>query len=414
MKLGWVGLGKLGLPCALVLASKGHQVIGYDPSPVPWRILQGENPGYEEAGLRALIQSTKLNSAESISDVVANSDIVFCAVQTPHAPAYGGEDEMPYDRVDFEYGYLAQAVRSVAQAAEQQSKPIILVVVSTVLPGTFNTRLRGLLNPYVQYVYNPFFIAMGTCVRDFQQPEFVLLGSEDESAISAVQAAYSPVHDRPFAVMSIESAELTKVSYNTFVSMKIVFANALMEICQKTGADVDQIVDALSLATDRVVSPAYMRGGMGDGGACHPRDNIAMSYLASKLQLSADPFEFVTRSREAQSWYLATFVKSWHEQSKLPVVILGQAYKPGIGLVNGSPAVLLKNQLNRAEVEVSTFDPYIDESTEVYDNPAVFVIGTSHGEFKSSPIPSGSIVIDPFGQVPDYPGSVVIRVGRKS
>ena len=134
------------------------------------------------------------------------------------------------------------------------------------------------------------------------------------------------------------------MAYNTFIGMKIAFANTMMEICHKTGADVDAVSDAMSLATERLISGRYLRGGMGDGGGCHPRDNIAMSWLAGELDLSYDFFDSLMKCREEQTMWLANLIKEELQGNDHlnEVIILGQAFKEETNLTVGSPATLLK------------------------------------------------------------------------
>lgn len=415
--VGWCGLGRLGLTCALALEQHGgHTVVGYDPSPRAARILSGEEPPPEEQGIEDLLDGTRLKLAATPAEVVAATDgIVMVSVQTPHDPRYGGEAPMPGRPVDFEYGYLIQAVRAIAQAAEEQGKDITLVVISTVLPGTTRAHLAPLCGPRVRLVYGPYFIAMTTTVADFLHPEFVLLGSDDRAALDQVADLYATVHDRPVHAVSIESAELLKVAYNCFISMKIVFANMVMEICEKTGADCDQIADGLALATDRITSAAYMRGGMGDSGACHPRDNQAMSWLAERLGLSVDLMGYVSQARELQSAWLADVVEHWHRLSGLPIALLGKAYKPNVSLTNGSAGLLLADQLRGRGLEVAHHDPFVDGNvTDESLRPAVYVITTRHDCFREYGIHPGSVVLDPHGYMPDQAGVTTIRIGRKT
>lgn len=415
--VGWCGLGRLGLTCALAMEKHGgHHIVGYDPSPRPQQILNGTVPPPEEQGIEELLNGSRMAIVSSPAQVVEACDgIVMVSVQTPHDPRYGGETPIVEAPVDFEYGYLIQAVRDVAQAAEMQGKQITLVVISTMLPGTTRAHLAPLCGPNVRLVYGPYFIAMSTTVQDFLQPEFVLLGSDDPEAIVDVTDLYRTVHDRPVHAVSIESAELTKVAYNCFISMKIVFANMVMEICQKTGADCDAVADALALATDRITSPAYMRGGMGDSGACHPRDNQAMSWLADRFDLSVDLMGYVSEAREQQSAWLADLVEHWHRMSGLPVVLLGKAYKPNVSLVNGSAGLLLAHQLRARGLDVEHHDPFVDGNiTDESLRPAVYAVTTKHGCFREYGIPAGSVVIDPHGYMPDQVGVTTIRVGRKT
>jgi UDPglucose 6-dehydrogenase len=423
--VGWIGLGRLGLTCALALAEHGkHQVEGFDVSERPYRILGQVEPAHEEAGLADLVAANDpatrghgLRVRQGLTDVIdklEDGSCVFVAVQTPHDPRYGGETPTVEAPVDFEYGYLIQAVRDINTAAEDQGKRLTIVVVSTVLPGTVRAHLAPLCGPRVKLAYNPFFIALTTTLSDYLYPEFVLLGTDDDTARQQVEDLYATIHNRPVHAVSIESAELLKVAYNCFISMKIVFANMVMEICQKTGADCDQIADGLALATDRIASPAYMRGGMGDSGACHPRDNQAMSWLAQRLDLSVDLMGYVSQAREQQSGYLAGLVEHWHRMSGLPIVLLGKAYKPNVSLVNGSAGLLLAHQLRDRGLELDHWDPHVDGSAQIGSDPSVFVITTRHDLFLKAQMPPGSVVIDPHGYMPDQPGVTTIRVGRKT
>lgn len=423
--VGWIGTGRLGLACALALAEHGkHEVYGYDVSVRPYDILQGNVEPHEEAGLADLVKGNDpsrgfgLSMCGDIHDVVQSLDdgsCIFVAVQTPHDPRYGGETPIVEAPVDFEYGYLVQAVRDINAEAERQDKRLTVVVVSTVLPGTVRAHLAPLCGPRVKLAYNPFFIALTTTLSDYLHPEFVLLGADDDTARQQVEALYATIHDRPIHGVSIESAELLKVSYNCFISLKIVFANMVMEICQKTGADCDQIADGLALATDRIASPAYMRGGMGDSGACHPRDNQAMSWLAQRLDLSVDLMGYVSEAREQQSAWLADLVEHWHRMSGLPICLLGKAYKPNVSLVNGSAGLLLATQLRDRGLDLEHWDPHVDSGGAfASDAPGVFAITTRHDAFPHLRMPPGSVIIDPHGYMPDQSGVTTIRVGRKT
>ena len=415
--VGWIGLGKLGAVCALALAKHGgHHIVGYDTSDRPWKVLTGTATPPNEEGIRELLDSATIDRAATPAQVVSATDnVVFVSVQTPHGPQYGGEQPMPPAVADFEYQYLTQAIRDLCRAAHEQAKPITIAVVSTCLPGTMNRLVRPLLNEWTTLVYNPAFIAMGTTVADYLNPEFVLLGADKPAEAEPLLDLYRTVHDRPSKVMDIESAELTKVAYNVFISTKIVFANTLMEICHKTGADCDTVTDALAAATDRVISPKYLRGGMGDGGHCHPRDLIAMSWLADRLDLSTDLLGYMAHAREEQSAWLADLVCQWVLQTGLDVVLLGKSYKPESDLTGGSPALLLAHQLQELGIPFAHRDPYTDGAPVgvTDDKPSVYVITTRHDQFRGLAWPPGSVVLDPHGYIPDRPGVTTIRIGRK-
>jgi UDPglucose 6-dehydrogenase len=429
MRVGWIGLGKLGLPCALALDRHGEygqiEVIGYDRDPMVAEVLAGQAQiQRREQGMERLIETHNIDLALSVSEVVDGTEgIVFVAVQTPHDAAYGGEQPMPHTVQDFDYTALVAVAREISAAADYLEREITMVVISTALPGTMRREVLPVLSSRVKLIYNPFFIAMGTTIRDFIQPEFILVGADDERDAEPLRDLYAKLYAGqtvddlyhpivPVRTLSLESAELTKVAYNTFISMKITFANTLLEICEGTGADVDDVTETLSLATRRVISPMYLSGGMGDGGACHPRDNIAMAWLAEELGLSADPFRFVTRAREAQTNWLAARVIHEALNRELPIVILGKSYKPGSDLTYGSPALLLAHYLRSAGIEFEHWDPYVDDTFSPIHLPAVFVIATKHQDFQNLKVADGSAIIDPHRYIHPWDGIEVVHLGR--
>lgn len=406
--VGWIGLGNLGGPCSAALADVGgHDVLGYD--------ITGKAVSPGEG-----MSDTPV--AASVRDVVRHTDdIVYVSVQTPHSPKFGGELQIDENTlpIDFEYAYLKNAVREVAHQAKMLGKHITIVIVSTVLPGTCNKYIRPLLNQYTTLVYHPFFIALGTVIRDFTDPEFVLLGADSEADALRVMNLYTEnMHTNPEYICSIESAELAKVAYNTFITMKIVFANTLAEFCESTGADVDEVTGALALGHQRITSPAYMTAGMGDGGACHPRDNIALSALATQYGTSVNLMGFLIAAREMQTmWHVSTIVH-WLELTGMPLVVLGKTYKPGVSSTAGSPALLLANMLDDRQIKFAHVDHLVDGADTIgqvvhYDRACVFFVATQHDVYADLDYPEGSVVIDPFGYVRPNPLITLVTPGRK-
>ncbi len=377
-----IGLGKLGMPVGQAIASKGHDVIGYD------------------------IADIELSSGikhSSITDIVRQSDLIFASPQTPHDQKYEGVTRLPDERVDFDYSYLQTCVDQIAKEAASQERKINLVIISTCLPGTFERDIKPLLNEYVNYIYQPLFIAMGTVKEDFLNPEFVLMGGQD---ISPLEDFYKSIHKKPLVKTDIITAEGIKVSYNTWITAKTVIANTWGEIAHKTGMDFDAIHKAWSLATDRIISPRYMDSGMGDGGGCHPRDNIAMSYFAKLIGLSHDIFEDLMIAREAHTEWIAALAEQTAWKHNLPLVILGRSFKPETDIETGSPSILLANILDEENVEYS-------HEEDIYNPPrAVYLIGTKHDRYKRYDFLRGSVVIDPFRYMPEKEGVEIIAIGK--
>ena len=423
-KVVFCGMGKLGFPCALAAASRGHDVVGYDVSPAAKEILRSRKYPHREERAQELLETTTLRIVDTVDEAVAHADIVLVAVQTPHQPEFEGITRMPEHRADFDYTALKAAVASIAEAARREKKYLTIVVISTCLPGTCEREVYPLLNEYTEFAYTPYFIAMGTTVPDFLNPEFVLIGLEQpprsarraKDSLWQVQNFYYTLHGAPQRLMSVASAELTKVAYNVFLGLKIVAANSVMEIAHKVGANCDDVTNALALATDRVVSAKYMRGGMGDGGGCHPRDQIALSWLAQKLRLSCDLFAAMIKAREAQTEWLVELASRESQNGELPIAVLGKAYKRGTNLTIGSPAILLKNLLDEVpHLDVAIhWDPHVDGTPQAFTAPHVFIVATDHDEFFSMDFPKGSVVIDPWGKMmPNREGVKVVRVGRQ-
>lgn len=414
MKVGFVGLGKLGLPCAVAVSMKGHDVIGYD---IKSSNMQKESVNYREEGpngeptMVPLLRSSSLRFGD-LAEVVAHSEIVFVAVQTPHDERYEGITRIPRERADFNYQHLIQALRSISSEVERIGQSRVVVIISTVLPGTIREKILPLLSPLVQLCYNPFFIAMGTTMRDFLNPEFVLFGVVDDDAAKKAEQLYGTLHRRPMYRTTLDNAEAIKVFYNTFIGFKIAFANTVMEVCHKLGGDmdVDAVMGALKLAENRLISPKYLQGGMGDGGGCHPRDNIALSWLAGKLGLSFDFFDAIMRGREEQTEWLVELMEE-HSGGKLPMVILGKAFKPETNIVVGSPAVLAANLLRERGHAVQMWDPHVDEGAMPSFGPSVFLIGTKHVEFQQVRFPANSVVIDPHRYILPQDRVRVVPVG---
>lgn len=415
MRVGFIGLGKLGMPCALAVSLKGHEVMGHDIDPSR---MQKETINYREQGpngeptILPLLQGSALRFG-SLAEVVRHSEILFVAVQTPHDKLYEGVTRIPDKREDFNYEHLVDALGKVSREVEKIGEKRVVIIISTVLPGTIRSRILPVTSALVELCYNPFFIAMGTTMKDFLNPEFVLFGVVSDHAAKKAQEFYSTLHQRPFYRTTLDNAEAIKVFYNTFIGMKIAFANTVMEICHRLGGEmnVDAVMGGLKLATSRLISDKYLTGGMGDGGGCHPRDNIALSWLSEKLGNSFNFFDFIMKAREEQTEWL---VELMEEHGKgLPMVILGKAFKPETNITVGSPAILAEALLRERGHLVSMWDPHVDGPQP--DFPAsTFLIGTKHPEFSAFPFPEGSVVIDPHRYITPRSGVMVVPVGAPS
>jgi UDPglucose 6-dehydrogenase len=216
-----------------------------------------------------------------------------------------------------------------------------------------------------------------------------------------------------YRIMSIESAELTKVAYNTFITSKICIVNTLMEICHNIpGANIDDVTGALKNANKRLISTAYLTGGLGDGGGCHPRDNIAMSWLAKNINLSYDWFENLMISREKQAEFLADLIMKEYMRNAI-VIILGYEFKPETSLITGSHALLVKEIVEENGIKCELLaKEQAHELKPRCGRKLIIFIGCKHESFKDLEFPVGSVILDPFRYITDKPGCKVIRIGE--
>src|SRR5210317_135086 len=323
MKICFIGLGKLGLPCAEVIASKGHDVTGYD------------------------IKKCKTNNVDqfpTIAGAVNDRDIVFVAVPTPHDPDYDGRAPTAHlEPKDFDY----TIVKEVLEECNKHMHPHqLLVLISTVLPGTVRRELEPIVTE-TRFVYNPYLIAMGTVAWDMVNPEMVMIGTQDGSetgdAKQLVDFYKTIMENNPrYVIGTWDECECIKVFYNTFISTKIGLVNMIQDVAEKQGnINVDVVTDALAKSDYRIMGPSYMKSGMGDGGGCHPRDNIALRYMADELNLGYDLFDSIMGAREIQAKNIALELVIESYKTDLPLVILGKAYKPDVEYEDGSSSILV-------------------------------------------------------------------------
>ena len=420
MNIGFIGLGKLGLPCALAIESRGHSVVGYDPSQQVKDIIDTKKLQYQEIWAQEHLDKSKIE-IKSVEDVVGESEIIFVPIQTPHGEKFEGSTRIPDEREDFDYTFLKRGIRDLSDEIEKQGEDKIVIVISTVLPGTIRREIKPLLGKHTKLCYNPFFIAMGTTMRDFLRPEIVLFGVDDDWASNKAKKFYRTLHHSPFYDTTIENAELIKVVYNTFIGTKIAFTNTIMEMCHKLpNTNVDDVTNALKMCDDRIISYKYLSGGMGDGGGCHPRDNIALSWLSDKLGLSFNWFDNIMKQREVQTDWLCDLIEEHikgfdiitEEIFHKKILILGKSFKPETNLTVGSPSILLKNLLEERGYNVIHYDPHVDKYKLPSDTePTVYFIGTKHPEFTTWNFNKGSVVIDPWRYIPKQDGITVIHIG---
>ena len=431
--IGFVGVGKLGQACAEMVAEV-HQVVGYDVNHV-----EPEN----------------FTMVDSVADAVRGQDIVFVAVPTPHDPQYDGKAPTSHlPNKDFDYSIVRQVLSEVNAVA---TKDQLVVLISTVLPGTVRRELVDLI-PNARFVYNPYLIAMGTVKWDMVNPEMVMIGTEDGDengdAKELIDFYKTIMQNEPrYIVGTWDECECIKVFYNTFISAKVSLVNMIQDVAEKQGnINAEVVCDALAASDRRIMGPGYMKPGMGDGGACHPRDNIALRWMADELDLGYDLFDAVMLSREVQAENMAKKLMelAGHDHPQfgsvpdLPVVIVGKAYKPLVEYEAGSASMLVGHYIQKAGWDLYYYDEKTGDipSQDILDNPAVYLlahnpsitygdqldtvpgwyndhnvsdcdtalVATGNGtELNFAP---GSVVVDPWRKTPEIEGVKVVHYGN--
>ena len=351
-KIGFIGLGKLGMPCAEAISKKGFDVAGYDI--------------VEKSSKHVVIRN-------SIEDLCRDRDIVFVATPTPHEDGYDGRTPTSHLPVkDFNYDEVKKVLSKCNKYMHGSQS---LVLISTVLPGTIRRELAPLVTN-VKLLYNPYLIAMGTVARDMINPEMIMIGTKKgvyETAHKAQQleAFYNQVcENKPrIEIGTWEETEAMKIFYNTFISNKIALVNMIQDVAHKLGnMNVDKVTQALAKSTQRIVSSAYMKAGMGDGGACHPRDNIALRWLAKELDLGYDIFESIMTARERQAENMAKAILT-HGNN---VFFTSDSYKAGTDLVDGSYSLLVQHYVRKHGGQiVHGFDNPVDVIVRVHESDQV-------------------------------------------
>jgi UDPglucose 6-dehydrogenase len=359
-----VGLGKLGASMAAAIASRGHNVIGVD---VNRRAVDAVNAGQapvQETGLEELILANRerLTATMSHDEAIAGSELTFVIVPTP-------SDE----RGAFSLQYAAYAFREIGKALARKRGYHTVVLTSTVLPGATRYGLLPILEANsgrragadFGLCYSPEFIALGSVIRDFLNPDFLLVGELDARAGEHLAACYAEIMRPvpPIKRMSLENAELAKISVNAFVTMKITFANMLAELCAAMpGGDVDAVSDAIGL--DSRIGRKYLTGGLGFGGPCFPRDNVALGFVANAL---GAPDELAVTTDRLNRTLADRILQQLRPRvpSDVTVAVLGLAYKPFSHVIEESQAIKIVKSFLEHGARVLGYDPLAGQAANV-------------------------------------------------
>jgi UDPglucose 6-dehydrogenase len=377
MKIGFVGVGKLGRDAAEVL-DEYYDVTGFDVRPV----------------------DTTIKMEYDLEKAVSGKDVVLIAVPTAHHPDYDGRYATSHlPPKDFDYSIAIEATMNVDQYVDEGT---LIVMISTMLPGTVRREIAPIVNRG-RFIYNPYLIAQGTVKWDMKNPEMIMIGTEDGSETGDAKFLadfYKPILEKEVRVEigTWEEAESMKIFYNTFITAKLCLVNMIQDAAMAVGnMNVDKVTDALKHSTDRIMGPKYMIAGLGDGGGCHPRDNIALRSFAERHEFGYDLFDAIMKAREEQANNMAKFFEKIGVPKDMPCVILGAGFKPGVDQLEGSPSILVGHYLEKLGYSVSydkeQYTRKVNTGTKLHST--AYLLGWPK-HFDNYPFAPGSIVVDPW------------------
>lgn len=408
----------MGAVSAACFAKDGHEVVGVDVNQAKVDIINsGKSPIVEE-GINELIGETvasgRLRATTSVADAVENSDISLVCVGTPSN-----------DNGSLKLDYVKRVSQQIGEAISGKSSGHIVVIRSTMLPGTVENLVRPTLEVFsgkkagkeFEICINPEFLREGTSIKDFYAPPFTLIGTDSEEAAEILKRLYASV-DAPFCITSVKAAEMVKYACNCFHGLKVSFANEIGNICKELGIDSHEVMEVFSKDTKLNLSPYYLKPGFAFGGSCLPKDLRALQYKAKELDVKVPVLEAALESNLLQ---IERAVQMVVKTGKRKVGVLGFAFKAGTDDLRESPIVSVVERLIGKGYDVRLYDrevslaklvganreyiereiPHIsrlmaENISDVLDHSEVVLIGNSADEFKTidAQQTNGRVVID--------------------
>jgi len=394
MRVAMIGTGYVGLVSGACFADFGHHVACVDKDDAKIDALKrGAIPIYEP-GLGEIVSTNlregRLSFATDLANAVRDADAVFIAVGTPSRRGDGHAD----------LSFVYAAAREIAAALNGFT---VVITKSTVPVGTGDEveRIIREVNPHadVAVVSNPEFLREGAAIRDFKHPDRIVIGTEDERAKEVMAALYRPLYlnSAPILYTNRRAAELTKYAANAFLATKITFINEIAELCEKVGADVQEVARGIGL--DNRIGSKFLHPGPGYGGSCFPKDTVALIKTAHDHDVSLRIVEAVVAVNDARKRAMARKVAAALGGSVRgrTIAVLGLTFKPNTDDMREAPAIALITALQDLGARVRAFDPvgieqakqilsdvvYADGPYECADTADALVIVTEWEQFRA-------------------------------
>ena len=371
MNIMVAGLGKLGLPLAAVIANAGNKVLGYDKSLPLIESLKNNSFHSSEPGLLELLQKNN-NNLEFYSalnnDVLKNINLIFIVVPTPSLPSGAFSNE-----------FIGKTISEIGKVRIPKTRrELVICIVSTVMPGScdgeINEYLKTAFGPYEDNVglcYHPEFIALGSVIKNLQFPDYQLLGVSKSWVLDSVEPIFKSITKSNVALlkMSLLEAEIVKLAVNNFLTIKISFANSLLQLEDRfKSVNFHTVTEAIGL--DSRIGLKYLRAGAPYGGPCFPRDTAAMAKLFEDSSVESSFAKFTSKVNQDFNDYLVKKILNQTNKSDI-IGILGVSYKENTPVIDGSSAISIAIGLLKEGMKIYTWD---DEQAAI-PNDSITSIG---------------------------------------
>lgn len=365
-KICIIGTGYVGLVSGVCFAEIGHKVICVDNNKKKIEMLQkGLSPIYEP-GLEKMIVKNKrkgnLFFSTDIGESVKESNIIFIAVHTPTKE--NGETDLQY----------VEAVSKEVALAMDKYK---VIVSKSTMPVKTGQKIKEIISNFVDknigfdIVSNPEFLKEGTAIKDFLEPDRIVIGVESKKAEKIMRDIYKPINS-PIIFTSIESAEIIKHACNAFLSTKISFINAIANICEKNGADVEGVAKAMGL--DKRIGKDFLRAGIGFGGSCFPKDVSAFINVSEKCGYDFSLLKEVKKINVKQrEIFLNKIIKNVSDIKGKNIAVWGLSFKPDTDDMREAPSIDIINGLLKEGAHIRAFDPVATgKAKEIFQNKIIY------------------------------------------
>jgi UDPglucose 6-dehydrogenase len=396
-KISLIGLGKLGLPLLSTFAKNGQKIIGIDVDVNKINILKNNELPFNEPNLKEYLISSRENIeySDSFKGIVNNVDVAIILVNTP-SDVEG----------EFSNKYIFNALDGICENLKNsEKKDFLFIISSTVMPGSHNDIINTIekntnkkLNKDFGVVYIPDLVALGTVIKDFENPDVLIIGESNSRYGDIAEKIYSKIlkNNPPIVKMSLIDAEITKVSLNAYVTMKISFANFIGNISEKLGANSNNITKALGY--DKRISRHYLKSGLSFGGTCFPRDTWAFIKMSENVGLDAIHIKATQKINENQNRFLYEKVKPFTNKK---IGIYGLSFKPNTYVTTESPGNMLYEKLLSENYDVVYYDKlivsqYSNDLKNFIMDCEVIIISHDTNEFDGIDL-KNKIVINPWG-----------------